>query len=119
MNSNLTGYSDLERIGPHSERAAGNTRAILLIATLVTLALNYLPYSEIVLYPLRLFVTFVHESGHAIAAIVSGGDVASLHVSPNGEGVTWVQVAPWWAWLSLSGGYLGTAVFGALLLQVG
>jgi hypothetical protein len=96
-----------------------DNRALLLMATLVTVGLAFVPYSDYLLYPLRLFVTFIHESGHAVAALLTGGSVESLHVSPSGSGVTWVRVAPLWAWVSLSGGYVGAALFGALLLQTG
>ena len=99
-----------------SGRAARNPRQLLLMAVAVTLVLNYIPYADILLYPLRLFVTFIHESGHALAAIASGGSVEAMRVFSNGEGVTGIRVAPWWAWFSLSGGYLGTTVFGACLL---
>jgi len=92
---------------------------LLLLATLVTAGLFFVPYSDYLLYPLRLFVTFIHESGHAMAALLTGGSVDSLHVSPGGSGVTWIRVSPLWAWISLSGGYVGSALFGALLLQTG
>ena len=89
----------------------------LFWATVVTLALWFVPYSNYILYPLRLFVTFVHESGHALAGVATGSGVASLHVRPDGSGVTWVGQSIVWDWLTLSGGYIGAAVFGALLLQ--
>jgi len=98
---------------------AHNGRKLLLWATLVTVALWFLPFSNYLLYPLRLFVTFIHESGHAVAAELVGGHVASLQINPNGSGVTWTAESPWWAWLVLSAGYVGAALFGALLLQVG
>jgi hypothetical protein len=116
MNQNLSSLPNYALTPRDSVRR--NMR-YLLLATLVTLALWYIPYSDLLLYPLRLFITFIHESGHAIAATITGGSVDSLRVLPNGEGVTMVRVSPWWAWLSLSGGYLGTALFGALMLQVG
>lgn len=102
-----------------SEPAQNDNRMLLLLATLVTVGLWFVPYSDYLLYPLRLFVTFIHESGHAVAALLTGGSVESLHISPTGSGVTWVRVAPIWAWISLSGGYVGAALFGALLLQTG
>ena len=91
--------------------------APLLWATLVTLALWFVPYSNYLLYPLRLFVTFIHESGHALTGVITGLGVASLHVRPNGSGVTWIGDSIVWDWLTLSGGYVGAAIFGALLLQ--
>jgi hypothetical protein len=89
----------------------------LLWATLLTLALWFVPYSNYLLYPLRLFVTFIHESGHALAGLITGVGVSSLHVRPDGSGVTWEGSTPVWDWLTISGGYVGAALFGALLLQ--
>jgi hypothetical protein len=67
-------------------------------------------------YPLDLFVTFVHESGHALAALVTGGQVASLVVDPNGAGVTYTAGGT--RFLILCGGYLGVTLFGTLLLRL-
>src|SRR5579871_5889066 len=87
------------------------SRLLLLVATIVTVAFMFVPYSEYLLYPLRLFVTFVHESGHALATIITGGSVDYIRISPNTSGVTWSAPPPWATWLVDSGGYLGTALF--------
>ena len=94
-------------------------RQLLVFATLLTIVLNFIPYAEFVLYPIRLFVTFVHESGHALATLLTGGNVLSLTVSKDGSGLTQSSVPVFWTWLTLSGGYLGTAIFGSILLLVG
>ncbi len=112
-------YQSHNTPGRGGDSAPIDNRILLLLATLITIGLSFMPYSEYLLYPLRLFVTFVHESGHAIAALLTGGGVDSLHVSPSGSGVTWVRVSGLWAWISLSGGYVGAALFGAVLLQTG
>jgi hypothetical protein len=44
----------------------------LLIATLITLALWFIPFASVLTYPFRLFVTFIHEGGHALAACLNG-----------------------------------------------
>jgi hypothetical protein len=73
--------------------------------------------SDILLYPFRIFVTFIHEGGHAIAAILTGNSVASLSVAPNGEGETYTLVGGLLSkTLVSSSGYLGSMAFGALLL---
>lgn len=91
----------------------------LFIATAVTCLLWFVPYSRVLLYPLRLFITFVHEAGHALTALAVGGRVVSLTVAPDGSGLTQTLQDPRFIWVVLSGGYLGTALFGALLLQSG
>src|SRR5579883_3155868 len=102
---------------PDAGSSGAAARRLLALATLATLVLWWAPYSNVILYPIRLFVTFVHESGHALMAIATGGSVESLTVRSNGSGVTMTLGGI--PWLVLSGGYLGSTVFGALLLQVG
>ncbi len=92
---------------------------LLLIATFATIALWFIPYAEYIVYPIRLFVTFVHESGHAIIAFVTGGSVQSLTISADGSGV--VYSAPSGmigALLTSSAGYLSTTFFGVLMLYL-
>jgi Peptidase M50B-like len=100
------------------QKANSSPGALLVLATVAAVALSFLPgqYSAIVLYPIRLFVTLIHESGHAMAAVITGGQVSYLQIMPNGEGVTWARTSDLTAWVYISGGYLGAAAFGATLL---
>jgi hypothetical protein len=89
----------------------------LLLATVITLVLWFMPYADYLVYPIRLFVTFVHESSHALVAVLTGGSVQSLTIASDGSGV--VYSAPSGligALLTSSAGYLGTMAFGVLLL---
>ena len=91
----------------------------LLIATALTFALWMLPYASVLTYPFRLFVTFIHEGGHALAAVLTGNSVRSLSVSFDTSGLTETLVAPGGLFSRLfisSAGYLGAIAFGALLL---
>lgn len=89
----------------------------LLIAALLSIALWFIPYADILTYPFRIFVTFIHEGGHAFAAILTGNSVASLSVATNGSGETYTtQGGLFSALLISSAGYLGSMAFGALLL---
>lgn len=89
----------------------------LLFATALSLCLWFLPYAEFLAYPFRIFVTFIHEGGHALAAFVTGNSVHSLTVSPNGEGVVYSTTGGTFSRLFVSSaGYLGAMAFGALLL---
>ncbi len=92
---------------------------LLLLATAITVALYFIPLAEYLVYPIRLFVTFIHESSHAIVAVVTGGSVQSLTISTDGSGV--VYSAPGGmigALLTSSAGYLGTTAFGVLMLYL-
>lgn len=90
---------------------------LLLLATAITLVLWFIPFADYLVYPIRLFVTFIHESSHALIAVLTGGSVQSLTISSDGSGV--VYSAPSGtigALLTSSAGYLGTMAFGVLML---
>lgn len=90
---------------------------LLLVATAITIALWFIPYAEWLVYPVRLFVTFIHEGSHALVALLTGSSVQSLTVSANGEGAVWSASTNWFSSvLTSSAGYLGTTFFGVLLL---
>ena len=89
----------------------------LLLAAAVSIALWFVPGADVLNYPFRLFVTFVHEGGHAVAALVTGNSVQSLSVAMNGSGETYTtQGGVFSRMLIASAGYLGSMAFGALLL---
>jgi len=94
---------------------------LLIVATIVSIVLWiaswYLPVLGYVVYPLRLFATFIHEGGHALATILTGNSVQSLTVSPDGSGEVYSLGSGLFSGLLISSaGYLGTTVFGAGLL---
>lgn len=89
----------------------------LLFATALSLCLWFLPYAEFLAYPFRIFVTFIHEGGHALAAFVTGNSVHSLTVSPDGSGLVYSTSGGMFSSMFVSSaGYLGAMTFGALLL---
>ena len=49
----------------------------MLTASALAIALIFVPFASIVTYPCNLFVTLVHESSHALAALATGGSVES------------------------------------------
>lgn len=90
----------------------------LLVAAIVSVLLWFIPYLEIVGYPFKIFTTFIHEGGHAIAALLTGNSVRSLSVSMDTSGLT--QTPPLEGTLApmfvSSAGYLSSMAFGAFLL---
>ncbi len=91
----------------------------LLIALAVTIVLGFLPFAGFLTYPFRLFVTFIHEGGHALATLLVGGNVQSLQVSPDGSGLVYSAYGSRLAAMFVaSAGYLGAMVYGALLLAL-
>lgn len=88
----------------------------LLGATALTIVISYLPFGEFAVYPLRLFVTFIHEGGHALAALLTLGSVGRLviHVNASGETYTYGGLSL----LISSAGYLASTAYGAGLLTL-
>jgi hypothetical protein len=90
----------------------------LVIAAVVALGLSLTPWGQQVLYPFKLFTTWVHECGHAFMTLLVGGDVSSITIQPDTSGLTQSLVPNGRIARALiaSSGYLGAAVFGCLLL---
>lgn len=86
----------------------------LAALTLVLLVLWQIPGVGLVVYPFRLFGTFVHEISHGLAALATGGNFHRFTVSPDLSGLAWS--AGGWRWVISSAGYIGSAVFGGLLI---
>ncbi len=68
-------------------------------------------------YPFRLFVVFLHEISHGLAAVATGGAIVSIAISPDEGGVCLTRGG--WPFLVLNAGYLGSLLFGALFLLLG
>lgn len=89
----------------------------LLIAATISVVLSFIPFAEFLTYPFRIFVTFIHEGGHAIAALLTGNSVASLSVATNASGETYTTQGGLISQVFISSaGYIGSMAFGALLL---
>jgi hypothetical protein len=68
-----------------------------------------------VVYPLKVFVIFLHEISHGFAAIATGGSIDEITMSPRLGGAC---VCPGGnAFVTLSTGYLGSLAWGAVILE--
>jgi len=91
-----------------------NSFKLLVFASLLTLALWFIPFAGVITYPIRLFVTFIHEIGHALAALATFGGVNRVALDWNGSGVTFTQGGL--GFLISSAGYLTTTLYGSGML---
>lgn len=69
-----------------------------------------------ILFPLKILVVLMHESGHALGAILTGGRLLTMSVAMDegGESLT----AGGSALVTLNSGYLGSLAWGAALLTL-
>ncbi|MCH8290323.1 M50 family metallopeptidase [Candidatus Poribacteria bacterium] len=67
-----------------------------------------------VVYPLKIFVVFMHELSHGIAAMMTGGQIKEIVVvSQQGGHTLTMGGSRFW---TLTAGYLGSLVWGGLIL---
>jgi len=96
------------------------SRRTALIITFGALAIVYglwnIPQLDFLVYPFRLFVSYVHEAGHGIMAMLSGGRVVGFRIFADGSGLATTQGGS--RLLILPAGYLGAAFFGAVLFYI-
>src|SRR5439155_1663988 len=90
----------------------------LWIAAAVSLGVSLTPWNHLVLYPFKLFTTWVHECGHATMTVLLGGSVRSITIDTDTSGLTRSlmpsgRIA---RGLVASSGYLGASIVGCLLL---
>jgi hypothetical protein len=90
--------------------------SVIIGLACVTMVLWDVPLVRQVLYPFRLFNTFVHELGHGIAATATGGTFKYLIVNPNMSGEAWTAGGN--RFIIASSGYLGSMLFGGALIVV-
>lgn len=80
---------------------------------IVLLAGVFLLWDYAILYPLKLLVVFFHESSHALATIVTGGQVKEMVVVADQGGH--VRSLGGNRFITLSAGYLGSLLWGVLI----
>ena len=95
------------------------SKLILIVFSVLVywILMYYVPYGRYVILPIHLFVTFLHEFGHSMAAILTGGNVHEVFIQTNGAG--YAVTAGGSQAVILMGGYLGSALWGNLLLYIG
>ncbi len=72
-------------------------------------------YSPVV-YPLKIFVVLLHELSHGLAAVATGGTIDRIVLDPMEGGACFCPGGS--PFLTLSAGYLGSLVWGLLLVAL-
>lgn len=78
------------------------------------LAASIMWWDSIALYPVKLFVVLLHELAHGLAAVATGGSIVRIEISELIGGLAVTQGG--WELLVVSSGYIGSMVFGGLIL---
>ena len=84
------------------------------IALLLIFIVIVFLWDTLFVYPLKIFVVFMHEVSHGLAAIVTGGKIVEIQVNPQQGGHALTQGGSrFW---TLTAGYLGSLLWGGLIL---
>ncbi len=75
-----------------------------------------IPGFQILVLPLQYLNTHLHEMGHALSSVFSGGSVDYIHVFVDGSGVTLTTMNH--PIIVASGGYVGASLFGSLIIAL-
>lgn len=91
-----------------------NDQKLLIFAAVLSVGVWVVPFLRPLILPLIYFNTHIHELGHALAAIATGGQVQHIHVYASGSGVTPVQGGS--LFLLATSGYVGSSIAGGLMI---
>jgi hypothetical protein len=89
-----------------------------LIALIACIVLGVAAWELPFLTPLKLLAVAGHETGHAVATLIVGGSVNQIHIAADqsGDCLSMIPDGYFARILVSSGGYVGGAIIGALLL---
>jgi Peptidase M50B-like len=105
-----SGFKDLYK--PEKPKGAVDTNFLLNIG--ISAAAVALLWWTPLLFPFRIFVTIVHELGHAFTAWATGGRVSTIEINFNASGLAWVGGG--FTLLIAAAGYLSSTLIGGLML---
>ena len=86
----------------------------LVAGFLAYFALLWWFWDASVVYPVKMFVVFLHEVSHGIAAIITGGYIDRIVLERAQGGACYCPGGS--AFLTLTAGYLGSLLWGCLLV---
>lgn len=75
------------------------------------------PILKYILWPFKIFTVALHEFGHAFMGLLTGAKINAITLDPNEGGVT--KMAGGNPYITLPAGYLGSNIFGALMIFAG
>jgi hypothetical protein len=97
-----------------------SSRRGLVAAVAIAWLLEHLvPFGRLALYPFTLLATWVHETGHGLAALATGGSFDRLGIFWDASGIAYTRATPGWpVALTCLGGLLAPPLVGAALLAL-
>ncbi len=90
------------------------------VALLASLLLWNLPFGGLLLYPFKLLATWLHEMSHGVVMLVTGNGLDRVVIYRDTSGLAHAkdQAGPTALAFIAAAGYMGTSLWGALLLVI-
>jgi hypothetical protein len=105
------------------QSVVGNTQVMrgIALALLASLVLLQLPFGGLVLYPFKVLNTWMHEISHGVVMLLTGVGFDRMDVYPDGSGLAFADgtAGPPGRALIAAAGYMGTPLWGVVLLWLG
>jgi hypothetical protein len=93
---------------------------LVVIVLIISMGIIYLLRTERILlsvaYVFHLFGTLVHEIGHSVAALLTGGQAHGFVVNASSGGYAMTSGGNWA--IILPAGYVGSAIFGSIFFYL-
>lgn len=102
-------------------RQLGRQERALVVALIASLLLWNVPFGGLVLYPFKLFATWLHEMSHGLVMLLSGAGFSHLEIFRDTSGIAYAEngVGGFGRAAIASAGYTGAATLGGFLLVLG
>lgn len=104
--------SEFEQLTEENEVDYKNWQGMVLPLIMFAVALYF--WETALVLPIKYLTVFFHELSHGLAAVFTGGQIVRIEVNANQSGVCWT--AGGIRFIVLSAGYLGSLVWGAVIL---
>jgi hypothetical protein len=103
------------------DAAVQQRQRALFLALLASLLLWNLPFAGLLLYPFKLFATWLHESAHGVVMVASGVGFDHMEIYSDASGLAFMRsgAGPTAAAAIAAAGYMGAPLIGAIFLVVG
>ncbi|MBL8032362.1 MAG: M50 family metallopeptidase [Leptospiraceae bacterium] len=93
------------------------TVILRVVALSVLIVLLIFFWQSPALKPLKLFVVFLHETSHAIATILTGGQLSAISIEWDESGATYAASGKGIFFLIAIAGYIGSILWGYIMLR--
>ena len=99
----------------NTDNSIAKRKMLFLGGFVVYFGVVWLLWDTPAIYPLKIFVVLLHEISHGLTSIATGGTIERIVLDPYQGGACYCGGGN--AFLTLSAGYLGSLVWGVLLLS--